>query len=163
MSPRSFIACRAKALRLASLACLCALAAVICSAIGAIPTTPGIGWAPTTLTRMIPMRANAKRTRSSSDCSDYRRSGRACARVSCDNVIFTGGEPLLQQRILALVAHALRSTRTEYEFEVETNGTIKPIYDFDTIITRYNVSPKLSNSRMGLDDRLRVRAEVVRG
>ena len=72
----------------------------------------------------------------------------------CDNVVFTGGEPMLQQDQLTEVARILRGTNIEYEFEVETNATILPHPEFDELITRYNVSPKLSNSGMLHSSRL---------
>lgn len=73
---------------------------------------------------------------------------------ACDNVVFTGGEPLLQQPALGELATLLLK-RSAYEFEVETNGTLQPQDAFDASITRYNVSPKLANSRMKLQSRLR--------
>lgn len=73
----------------------------------------------------------------------------------CDNVIFTGGEPLLQQDRLADVARLLGTQHSGYEFEVETNGTVAPVAEFDQSVTRYNVSPKLANSRMELASRWR--------
>lgn len=73
----------------------------------------------------------------------------------CDNVVFTGGEPMLQQDQLAEVARILKSNNSSYEFEVETNGTVLPRPSFDDSVTRYNVSPKLSNSGMDRNDRLR--------
>lgn len=72
-----------------------------------------------------------------------------------DNVIFTGGEPLLQQSGLYQVASTLLEWRAGYEFEVETNGTLQPQDNFDAMVTRYNVSPKLANSRMILESRWR--------
>ena len=84
-------------------------------------------------------------------------------RYRCDNVIFTGGEPLLQQDRLAEVARLLRSQHSGYEFEVETNGTVLPVADFDEIVTRYNVSPKLANSGMAMGSRwARAGAGMVR-
>lgn len=77
-------------------------------------------------------------------------------RYPCENVVFTGGEPILQQRGLAEIAEMLRQRRASYEFEIETNGTIQPLDRFDALVTRYNVSPKLANSRMSLENRFRV-------
>lgn len=74
--------------------------------------------------------------------------------LKCFNVIFTGGEPLLQQKKLTEVANLLWSRNPAYEFEVETNGTLVPEDSFDAIIHRYNVSPKLGNSRLTVDSRL---------
>jgi 7-carboxy-7-deazaguanine synthase len=62
----------------------------------------------------------------------------------CKRVILTGGEPLMQQKELTILAQLLHDDG--YFIEVETNGTLKPAPDFDSIINQYNVSPKLSNS-----------------
>lgn len=75
-------------------------------------------------------------------------------KYSCRNVILTGGEPMLQQRELASLMRQLRNHDPNYTFEVETNGTIEPNKEFDSFVTRYNVSPKLSNSRMQSSSRI---------
>ena len=75
-------------------------------------------------------------------------------RIPCTNVIFTGGEPMLQQDRLAKLGDELHALNQEYEIEVETNGTLIPTPEFDSIVTRYNVSPKLSNSMMDRSARL---------
>lgn len=64
----------------------------------------------------------------------------------CENVILTGGEPMLQQPALCELMQLLRLKSSDYRFEVETNGTLKPGADFDAAIDQYNVSPKLENS-----------------
>ncbi len=76
----------------------------------------------------------------------------------CDNVIFTGGEPLLQQIKLARVAELVLAQIGTCEFEVETNGTLVPDQKLDRLITRYNVSPKLANSGMELASRAKPEA-----
>ncbi len=76
------------------------------------------------------------------------------ALTRCNNVVFTGGEPMLQQDPLAEVARILRDENQDYEFEVETNGTVLPNPAFDAVVTRYNVSPKLSNALLPLSVRL---------
>jgi 7-carboxy-7-deazaguanine synthase len=70
----------------------------------------------------------------------------AVARFGCENIILTGGEPMLQQPALVALANLLRSKSVHYRFEVETNGTLAPLADFDAAIDQYNVSPKLENS-----------------
>ena len=92
---------------------------------------------------------NAVQTRLSPD-----EVAHAVSLYPCHNVVFTGGEPMLQQDQLTEVARILRATNSEYEFEVETNGTILPHAGFDEIVTRYNVSPKLGNSGMPQSSRL---------
>jgi 7-carboxy-7-deazaguanine synthase len=60
------------------------------------------------------------------------------------NVVITGGEPLLQQRELAVVAERLRAEGLR--IEVETNGTIVPSSPFADHVEQWNVSPKLASS-----------------
>lgn len=60
------------------------------------------------------------------------------------NVVFTGGEPLLQEDGLAQLAHRLRSEG--FRTEVETNGTRTPGPRLARSIDQWNVSPKLANS-----------------
>lgn len=69
------------------------------------------------------------------------------------NVVITGGEPLLWQRNLIPLLKMINK-----KIEVETNGTIVPLLDFDKYITLYNVSPKLSNSGEDVAKRLNLRA-----
>lgn len=78
---------------------------------------------------------------------------------SARNVVLTGGEPMLQQAGLAELARLLREQDATYEFEVETNGTLVFTAEFDQIVTRYNVSPKLSHS--GMDPDLRWPEEAL--
>ncbi len=82
------------------------------------------------------------------------------ASYPCQNVILTGGEPMLQQAALAKLAEVLRSKSSAYRFEVETNGTLLPTPDFDAAIDQYNVSPKLENS--GNPRRLRDKTKAMR-
>ena len=77
---------------------------------------------------------------------------------NCSNIIFTGGEPLLQQRVLIQLIQLLREQQPGSEFEFETNGTLVPDPDLDLYATRYNVSPKLANSGMPLTSRFRTPA-----
>jgi organic radical activating enzyme len=60
------------------------------------------------------------------------------------NAVLTGGEPLLQQDALALVARQLG--QADFRIEVETNGTIVPTADLDAVVHQWNVSPKLASS-----------------
>lgn len=84
----------------------------------------------------------------------------AVAVFPCKNVIFTGGEPMLQQPALTTLMQLLRSKSPDYRFEVETNGTIVPTAAFDPAIDQYNVSPKLENS--GNTRRLREKPAAYR-
>jgi 7-carboxy-7-deazaguanine synthase len=82
------------------------------------------------------------------------------AKYPCKRVILTGGEPMLQQPALVQLMLALRAIQPDYIFEVETNGTMRPIPDFDVSIDQYNVSPKLENS--GNPKKLREKAAPYR-
>jgi organic radical activating enzyme len=58
-------------------------------------------------------------------------------------LVITGGEPLLFQDRLVFLLRLLRG----WSVEVETNGTIAPSPALVRLVCRFNVSPKLSNSR----------------
>ena len=62
----------------------------------------------------------------------------------CRRLIITGGEPLLQQRELAPLVASLKEQ--DFQFEVETNGTIVPQPELVRDIDQWNVSPKLATS-----------------
>jgi 7-carboxy-7-deazaguanine synthase len=69
-------------------------------------------------------------------------------------VVFTGGEPLLQQDELVLLVKELRE-KTAFRIEVETNGTIAPTEALAALVDQWNVSPKLASSGNGLKARHR--------
>jgi 7-carboxy-7-deazaguanine synthase len=60
------------------------------------------------------------------------------------NVVITGGEPLLQQQEVALLAAALKGAGRR--LEVETSGTVLPQPGLAALIDQWNVSPKLASS-----------------
>lgn len=69
------------------------------------------------------------------------------ARVSelgVENVVVTGGEPLMQQASLVELVGDL--VQLGHRIEVETNGTFAPQPLLQTHISQWNVSPKLANS-----------------
>ena len=70
-------------------------------------------------------------------------------------VTFTGGEPLLQQKSLTIVANMLQKNPGYYFIEVETNGTITPTPEFDSLVNQYNVSLKLQSSGNKMEHRER--------
>ena len=63
-------------------------------------------------------------------------------------IVWTGGEPMMQQRDIVAAIDYLnqRFTERKLEHEVETNGTILAQPEFDKRITRYNCSPKTAMS-----------------
>jgi 7-carboxy-7-deazaguanine synthase len=79
----------------------------------------------------------------------------------CRRVVLTGGEPLLQEAELVELMELLRGDGEEWFFEIETNGTILPGDHFLGMIGQMNVSPKLANSGMGED--LRLKPAVLAG
>ncbi len=80
------------------------------------------------------------------------------ASYQCPRVILTGGEPLLQDSAWQELMRALLEKRSDYHFEIETNGTIAPSAEFDQWIHQYNISPKLENSGNRAKNRLRSEA-----
>lgn len=76
----------------------------------------------------------------------------------CKHVVLTGGEPLLHQMTLAPLLARLKSSG--YFIEVETNGTIAPTDDVEELVDCFNVSPKISNSLV--NENARIRPEALR-
>lgn len=60
----------------------------------------------------------------------------------CKHLVITGGEPLLQQKVLLRLGALL----PEFSFEIETNGTIEPLPELLERVEQINVSPKLGHS-----------------
>jgi 7-carboxy-7-deazaguanine synthase len=81
------------------------------------------------------------------------------ASIDCDNVVITGGEPLLQRKELVPLLAGLKQSRPGYHFEFETNGTLLPGADLDFLSDQYNVSVKLSNSR--IEYKRRINEEAI--
>lgn len=63
---------------------------------------------------------------------------------AAENVVITGGEPLLQAERLVPLAEGLKAAGRR--IEVETNGTIEPPRELADRVDQWNVSPKLANS-----------------
>lgn len=68
------------------------------------------------------------------------------ASFPCSRIIITGGEPLLQDPAWQSLIKHLLNKDPDYQFEIETNGTLSPSLELDALIQQYNVSPKLANS-----------------
>lgn len=67
-------------------------------------------------------------------------------------LVVTGGEPLLQQRHLPPLLEGAKERG--WTVEMETAGTIAPTLA-GHLVDRFNVSPKLANSRMALERRFK--------
>ena len=72
--------------------------------------------------------------------------------LGAENVVITGGEPLMQQDALSGVVEAL--TSAGHRIEVETNGTFEPQTSLQRHVAQWNVSPKLANSGNARERRL---------
>lgn len=72
------------------------------------------------------------------------------------HLVITGGEPLLQQeRIVALLEYLEQQFQLQPIVEIETNATVLPLTELDRRVAYWNTSPKLRNSGMPADRRLR--------
>jgi len=72
--------------------------------------------------------------------------------LGVENVVITGGEPLLQQNALSEPVESL--VRAGHRVEFETNGTLEPQAVLAERVAQWNVSPKLANSDNLLSRRL---------
>jgi 7-carboxy-7-deazaguanine synthase len=68
-------------------------------------------------------------------------------------VVVTGGEPLLQQRRLVSLLRACADHG--WDVEIETNGTRVPDSALVPLVRQWNVSPKLANSGVAVQERIR--------
>lgn len=70
------------------------------------------------------------------------------------HLVITGGEPLLQLiQVTEFVEFVMHETENKAIIEIETNGTILPSHKLLSMVSYWNVSPKLANS--GMSERLR--------
>lgn len=77
------------------------------------------------------------------------------ALVKGAHLVWTGGEPLMQQEAISEVMSHLQELGVSPYVEVETNGTITPTEEFDGWVDLFNVSPKLANSGMPYEKRIK--------
>jgi len=84
----------------------------------------------------------------------------AVSRYPCRHFVFTGGEPLIQEKAWTMLMSALKEADAASTFEIETNGTLFPGPEFLDCIDQINVSPKLANSMV--PEQMRTRPEVLR-
>lgn len=66
-------------------------------------------------------------------------------KYNCRHIMFSGGEPLLQQDSLIDLMERLLNISPFYYFEVETNGSIKPKQRLMELVDLFTVSPKFEN------------------
>jgi len=71
-------------------------------------------------------------------------------------VVFTGGEPLLQQGEIIEIIKLLRLDKEYWMVEIETNGTIKMNDELAELVNYINCSPKMENSGNPKDRREKV-------
>lgn len=83
----------------------------------------------------------------------------AISKYECKNVVITGGEPLLNQSRLIGLLKVLKEKG--YYTEIETNGTIIPKEELIKFVDLFTVSPKLSNSGVKFEQRIRYDALKV--
>ena len=83
-----------------------------------------------------------------------------------EDIVFTGGEPMLQQEAMASIIDELDKCYKRLRYTVETNGTIplKEVLKFK--VDLWSVSPKLSNSAYfegcGIDSKMQERHNAIR-
>ena len=71
------------------------------------------------------------------------------------HIVFTGGEPLMQQEgIEAFLERVIPYCTRKPFIEVETNGTILPSEKLFQLVDQWNISAKLSNSGMPKNKRI---------
>lgn len=80
------------------------------------------------------------------------------AAFGCRHIIFTGGEPLLQQPALAALCDLLGPG---HHIEIESNGTVALTPDFGAHVDQLNLSPKLRHSANA--DASRINSAVLAG
>jgi 7-cyano-7-deazaguanosine (preQ0) biosynthesis protein QueE len=73
--------------------------------------------------------------------------------MGVDMLVITGGEPLLQARALLPLLES--AGERGWRVEVETNGTVAPPQALVRLVTAFNVSPKLANSGIAEERRIR--------
>lgn len=93
------------------------------------------------------------------DVADYIKG--ITSKTGIKNVVFTGGEPLLQQKSIIDVMKKLfwHDVVNDWHFEIETNGTIMPDSDVLAHLNQINCSPKLKSS--GVSEGMRNKPLVI--
>jgi len=86
------------------------------------------------------------------------RVAEAVRAFACPHIVFTGGEPLLQQAGLAALCDALGA---DHHVEIESNGTVPLLPVLDRHVDQLNLSVKLAHSGNQAAERLK--PEVIAG
>lgn len=76
----------------------------------------------------------------------------------CENIVITGGEPLVQKKDLTELLRLLKQKNPNFYIEFETNGTILPDEALDALTDQYNVSVKLQNALVTEKERINRKA-----
>lgn len=84
--------------------------------------------------------------RANSVTLDIAEVARRITAFGCRHIVFTGGEPLLQQPALAALCALLGP---EFHIEIESNGTVALTPGFQPHVDQLNLSPKLRHSGNG--------------
>ena len=74
------------------------------------------------------------------------------------HLIFTGGEPLLNETNIIGIINLVNSKVNNVYYEIETNGTLLPNL-LKEIDIQFNISPKLKNS--GLPEHIRIKRDIL--
>lgn len=86
---------------------------------------------------------------------DIEQVAEAIRAFRCRHIVFTGGEPLLQQPALTALCALLGP---DHHIEIESNGTVALTPGFDAHVDQLNLSPKLRHSRNADEARLNEQA-----
>ena len=76
-----------------------------------------------------------------------------------EQLIITGGEPLLQSVALTEFIPKVKEKLTHIKIEIESNGTVLPPDTWESKTLYFNISPKLCNS--GMPKNKRIQAECI--